>query len=523
LLGMALGVARLQARFEDPRQLLGDRLKGIYRFLAGFGDRLFPDDYFADMYKESRRGRPTVPARVLATVMILQAHEGLSDQEAVDRLERDLAWQAAAGVHSGYEAFHPTVLVGMRNRLRASERPRRLFEDTKKVAAEAGVMGSRARVIDSTALYDAVATQDTVTQLRSAIRKLLMLLQGTNLGAKVRLALQRDDDYLSVGKPPCDWDDAEARDALVDALVRDVKIALVVLDGAELSPVVAEVARLLAELAGQDVEEGDDGIFRIAKRVAKDRVISTVDTEARHGHKSHDRRFDGYKTHLSVDPDSELIDEVAVTAANAADHDAVDDLLAPVADMADKPVIFGDSAYADGETLARTEDQGFEMMAKVPAAHSRDGRYSKDDFDIDLEAETVTCPAGQTAPIRWDRDGGGLAGFGPACATCPLASACTTNRSGRTISIHPHEEILLRHKADQQTDAWQQAYTGTRPKIERKIAHFASKLWGGRKARTRGKERVSTDVDTRAAAINWSRLDVLGVHWNGATWAAAGP
>jgi hypothetical protein len=163
---MALGVARLQARFEDPRQLLGDGLKGVYRFLADFGDRLFPDDYFADMYKESPRGRPTVPARVLATVMILQAHEGLSDQEAVDRLERDLALQAAAGVHSGYEAFHPTVLVGMRNRLRASERSRRLFEDTKKVAAEAGVLGNRARVLDSTALYDAVATQDTVTQLR---------------------------------------------------------------------------------------------------------------------------------------------------------------------------------------------------------------------------------------------------------------------------------------------------------------------------------------------------------------------
>jgi hypothetical protein len=141
LLGMALGVAKTQARFEDPRCLLGDRLKGVYRFLADFGGRLFPDDYFADMYRESRRGRPTVPARVLATVMILQAHEGLSDQEAVDHLERDLAWQAAAGVHSGYEAFHPTVLVGMRNRLRASKRPRRLFEDTKKVAVEAGVLG----------------------------------------------------------------------------------------------------------------------------------------------------------------------------------------------------------------------------------------------------------------------------------------------------------------------------------------------------------------------------------------------
>jgi hypothetical protein len=520
---MALGAAKVQARFEDPRQLLGDRLKGIYRFLADFGGRLFPDDYFSDVYKESRRGRPTVPARVLATVMILQAHEGLSDQEAVDRLERDLAWQAAAGVHSGYEGFHSTVLVGMRNRLRVSRRPRRLFEDTKKVAAEAGVLGVRARVLDSTPLYDAVATQDTVTQLRSGIRKLLMLLAGLNLGAKLRLALQRDDDYLTRGKPPCDWDDPAARDELVDALVGDVKISLEVMAGQELSPGVAEAAALLAELAGQDIEEAEDGTFRIAQAVAKDRIISTVDTQARHGHKSHDRRFDGYKAHLSIDPDSELIDETAVTAANVADHDAVDDLLAPVAPMPEKPAVYADSAYADGQNLSRLEDQGFKVMAKVPAAHGRDGRYSKDDFGIDLEAGTVTCPAGQVAPIRPGRDGGGLASFGPACASCPLAEQCTTNSSGRTISIHPHEQILQSHKAEQQSVEWQQAYTATRPKVERKLAHFVSRVWGGRKARTRGQGRISTDVDTRAAALNWSRLDVLGVHWNGAAWAAAGP
>ena len=520
---MALGVAMTQARFEDPRQLLGDRLRGIYRFLADFGGRLFGDDYFADMYKESRRGRPTVPARVLATVMILQAHEGLSDQEAVDRLECDLRWQAPAGVHSGYEGFHPTVLVGIRNRLRASERPRRLFEDTKKVAAEAGVLKGRARVLDSTPLYDAVATQDTVTQLRSAIRRLLMLLQGTNLGAKIRVGLRRDDDYLAPGKPPCDWDDPAARDALVDALVRDVKLAVEVLDGARLDPLIAEMGRLLAELAGQDVEEGDDGVFRIAKGVAKDRIISTVDTQARHGRKSHDRCFDGYRTHVSVDPDSELIDNTAVTAANVADHDAVDDLLAGTAEREDKPTVFGDCAYGGGETISRLEERGYEAMTKVPAAHSRHGRYSKDDFGIDLEAEMVSCPAGQVTPIRWGRDGGGLASFGPACATCPLAGRCTTNRSGRTISIHRHEQILQRHKADQQTPEWQNAYTGTRPKVERKIGHFVSRLWGGRKARTRGKQRIATDVDTRAAALNWSRLDVLGVHWNGAAWAAAGP
>ncbi len=135
---MALGVAPRQQRFKCPRELLGDRLRGIYRLLADHGDRLFGDDYFSDLYKESRRGRPTIPARVLATVMILQAHEGSVGSGGCDRLECDLRWQAAAGVDTAAGAFHPTTLVGLRNRLRASGRPRRVFEDVKAVAAEAG-------------------------------------------------------------------------------------------------------------------------------------------------------------------------------------------------------------------------------------------------------------------------------------------------------------------------------------------------------------------------------------------------
>ena len=203
---MALGRSKVQQRFENPREILGDRLKegSIYRLLADHGDQLFGDDYFADLYEESVRGRPTIPARVMATVMLLQAFEGLSDAEAVDRLSFDLRWQAAAGVDTGYEAFHPTSLVGQRNRLRASERPRRLFEDTKVVAKETGALKNRARVLDSTPIYDAVATQDTVTQLRAAIRKLLVALDqaASPLAAAVRAALLRDDEYATRGQAP---------------------------------------------------------------------------------------------------------------------------------------------------------------------------------------------------------------------------------------------------------------------------------------------------------------------------------
>jgi hypothetical protein len=518
---MALGEASTTERFENPRELLGDRLKGIYRFLADHGDRLFPDDYFADCYKDSRRGRPTVPARVLATVMVLQAHEGLSDGEACDRLERDLAWQAAAGVDAGCKAFHPTTLVGQRNRLRAAGRDKRFLEDTKVAAREAGVMGNRVRVLDSTPIYDAVSTQDTVTQLRSAIRKLLRALQGSALAVRVRVALSRDDDYAGPGKPPCDWDDAEAREALIDALVRDALAALAALDGCVLEGAARDAAELLALVAGQDVELGDDGRFRIARRVARDRVISTVDPEARHGHKSRNRRFDGYKAHFSVDPDAELIDDVVVTAANTHDADAVDDLLGDHLEDEDKPTVMGDSAYATPDIMAHLEEDGFEVIAKVPPATNRGGRYSKDDFDIDLQAETVGCPAGQVVPIGFGDDGSGRADFGEHCAGCPLRQRCTTSASGRSITIHPREALLQRAKATQATAEWQQAYRSTRPKVERKIAHFVRVGWGGRRARTRGRRRVATDVATRAAAVNWARLATAGLTFIDGRWAVA--
>ena len=519
---MTLGRASVQQGFDDPRVLLGDRLRegSLYRLLADHGQVIFPDDYFADLYADSVKGRPTVAARVVATVMLLQAFEGLSDREATDRLEVDLRWQAAAGVDAGYRAFHPTVLVGMRNKLRASARPRRLFEDTKVAARQAGAMKNRARVLDSTPVYDAVATQDTVTQLRAAIRKVLAVLSsaGSPLAGAVRAALRRDDDYAGPGKPPCDWDDPQAREALVDELVNDALAALGAIDGQAVPLSARDGIDLLALVAGQDVEQGEDGVFRIARQTAKDRVISTVDTQARHGHKSRNRRFDGYKAHLSVDPDSELIDEVAATPGNTPDREAASELLGGLADGDDKPEVVGDSAYGDAATRADLEARGFTMTAKCPPARNTGGRFAKDQFAVDLERGTVTCPAGQTAVIVPAHGGGGRASFRPWCATCPLRSACTASRRGRTIAIHPQEAVLQRARATQRDPAWQQRYRTDRPVVERQISHFTRRAWGGRKARTRGLTRITTDLCTRAGAINWARLAALGPEHDRMGW-----
>ena len=549
---VALGRETRQVRFDDVLLLVGDQLSegSVYRLLAEHGAALFGDEYFADLFKRSRLGRPTVPARVVATVMLLQAYEGLSDREACDRLAFDLRWKAAAGLTVDAQAFHSTVLVGMRNRLRASDRPRRLFDDVTTTARAAGLLRGRRRVLDSTPLFDAVATQDTVIQLRAAIRKVLTAADrvALALAAAVRAALIRDDDYATLGKPPCDWDDPEARDALVDALVRDAHAALGALDGHQLAGPLAEAAELLALVAGQDVEADDDGIFRIARRVARDRLISTVDVEARHGHKSRARTFDGYKSHFGVDPDDELITNVAVTAANTADREVIDELLnqpatgAPAdteSGVAEPAVhtgadsgselaggsgskgfeVYGDSAYADGATLDEQAARGHDMRTKVPPVRNANG-YSKDRFRVDLAAGTVTCPAHHTVTIR-----AGLrhrvARFGALCGSCPLRADCTKARRGRVISIHPQEAALQHAKARQRDPAWQQDYRTYRPIVERKISHFTRHPWGGRKARCRGQKRILTDILTRAGAINLARLATLGLHHGPTGWAIA--
>ena len=309
------------ASFCEPR-LAPD---SIYALLHRECHRLFADELFADLFSDV--GRCCVPPMIVAVVMVLQRIEGCSDREAVERFTYDVRWKyAAGGLDFHYPGFVHTVLVDMRERLRESADPDRIFNVTLDAAKRAGLVGRR-RVLDSTPLYDAVATMDTVTLVRSAIRGLLAVCDG-DLESRLRALLGRDDDYRRAGKPVCDYDDRQAREALIDALAKDARALLLALDGREQPPAVADAGALLASVVGQDLDEGDDGVFRIARRVAKDRIISTVDPDARHGHKTSARGFDGYKGNVAIDPDSELITATTVSAGNAGDATAVDELFA---------------------------------------------------------------------------------------------------------------------------------------------------------------------------------------------------
>jgi Transposase DDE domain/Transposase domain (DUF772) len=513
--------------------------RSIWAVLYRQGDRLFGDELFADLFAEV--GRRSVPPRIVATVMVLQRLQGCSDREAVEAFNFDARWKyACGGLPFDYPGFSHTVLVDMRARLAASARPERIFEVTVEAARQAGLVGVR-RVLDSTPLYDAVATMDTVTLLGAAIRGVLKAAEG-RLEAELRGVLANGEAYASLAKPQIDWDDQAARAALVDARARDAHAVLGVLQGRLLAPAVAEAVRLLGAVVGQDLEQDGDGRFRIARKVAADRVISTVDPDARHGHKSSARGFDGYKGHASVDPDSELVMATTATAGNVGDAVAAPELLAELIDQvhgqppaasdpddrlpSPQPATYGDSAYGTGPLLASLYAAGIDPLVKVQAAVAPGGHFTKDQFHIDLAAGTVTCPAEHTAPIVYSADPRnrhhGQASFGPACTSCPLHGHCTTAAKGRTITITAYEAELAAARARQADPDRAASYRATRPKVERKLAHLVRRRHGGRRVRVRGLAKVAADFNLLAAAVNLARLGVLGLHWTPSDgWAAA--
>ena len=490
--------------------------RSVFRLLAEQGHLLLPDEMFADLY--SSRGRRSISPRVMATVMVLQRFEGVSDSEAVDRLQFDLRYKWACGLAYDAPSFDSTLLVDMRARLRNSTTPDRIFLAVLDVAKKANLVGKK-RIVDSTALYDAVATQDTVTLVRSAIVGVLRGVdQETATG--LRAHLKRDDTYETTGKPSCAWDDKKAREELVDALTRDAQAILLSLDSTQLSADVKKATALLATVVGQDIEEGVDGVFRIVRGVAPDRVISTVDPKARHGHKTASRGFDGYKGHIAVDAESEIITATEVTAGNVGDASAADALLADVltsaADVApssasDDARVYGDASYGTADLVEKLESAGIDPMVKVQPPSAREGMFSQDDFTIDTSAGEACCPAGLRVSLHMLKDGSRVAEFGERCAECPLRAKCTQAKSGRTIKLHPKHETLDRHRKRQRDDAWNKQYRKVRPRVERKIGHLMRRKHGGRRACVRGRERVRQDFSLLAASINLARLAALGI------------
>jgi IS5 family transposase len=480
----------------------------VEAFLADHRRDLFPDAMFADLFR-SGRGRPSIPADVIATVMVLQALDGLSDRDAARALRDRISWKVAAGLALTDEGFDYSVLTYWRTRLRASERPERIFDAVRAVVTETGVIKAKSRrALDSTLLDDAVATQDTVTQLISAIRRARRVIPQA---AAVTVTAH---DYDHAGKPAIAWDDPIAKDALVSGLVNDALAILAALADETLDVEEADAVGLLALVAGQDVEPGDDdGTWRIAQRVAPDRMISTIDPDARHMHKSVSEYRDGYKAHIAVEPETGLITAAAITPANAGDGPTGVTLLA---DEEPGLQVLADSAYGGGATRAALRAAKHRQAIKaIPIRPTVADGFNRDDFIINHVERTATCPARHTVTIAAK----GSATFGVRCRGCPLRDRCTTAKDGRVLHISEHDAELVEARRAWSDGDFAADYRQWRPMVERSIAWLVAN--NHRRVRYRGVKRNQLGLTLRAAALNLRRLVNLGLHHDGLTWSLA--
>ncbi len=262
------GFERMDREFTDAGLLAGHLVPGnsMFAFLAAHRAEVFPDADYKDLFAPPGVGRPSLPATQMAAVLTLQALHDYSDREAAEAVRFDVRWKVAIGASLDDAGFDPSSLVYWRHRIAKSKRPHRINEAVRKIVEQTGVLkGRRRRAVDSTILADGVSTQDTVTQLVAAVRRVGRQVPGA---AEQIAEVCTGHDYSKPGKPKIDWDDPAAKDALISALVNDASAVVEAFKDAKLEEPAASALALLALVAGQDVEpaegsDGTDGRWRI--------------------------------------------------------------------------------------------------------------------------------------------------------------------------------------------------------------------------------------------------------------------
>lgn len=509
------GTAEAQGLFWDTDVLCGELIEEE-GFLAALGRarrRLFTDADFDRLYPSSR-GRPSHPPSVLAALLLAQLFYGVSDREAERRSRLDLSWKAALGLPLNHRGIPHVCLAEFRARLLRAGMEGFLHATLLEVASKAGVVGT-SRAIDSTGIRDSVVTQDTVTLIRQALRRCLHRLEEIDptRARSLRDRLRRDD-YDAQGKPQILWSDREARAGLLTELFSDAQDTIEACQLGSDSDLDA-AALLLAAVAGQDlaVEADGQGGRRASVRrgVAPERIISVVDPETRHGHRSRQDRYDGYKVHLSVDLDSDLITAVEATVATAPDGAVLPRLLD--ADPIDVREVMADTAYGSGDIRREMTEREIELVAPAPPPVAPGGRFTKADFTIDLAVGTATCPAGHTVSPRRHRtehqEPKRVQFRFPAdlCRACPLQASCTTSSRGRVIEVGPHEALLQQARAERWTETFRARYR-ERARVERKAAQVKFR---SPKIPWRGLAKAVAWAKLKAAALNLDRMGRLGL------------
>jgi transposase len=538
----------------------------FYARLAQWLDVLVDDEDYTPLYKDSPKGRPSIPPSMVVLAMLLEYHDDCSDAEAEQRMRFDLRWKHALGLGLEDGGFDATVLCRLRRKLLECGLERTLFERLVNAAREAGLVAKdAAQLLDSSHILGAAGARDTFALIRGAIRKLLRSLgYACAGGAGLPDRLWWYIDPAASEKPEIDWGDPQARAAHLKEIIRDAREALSLTEGAGISPAANEASTLLSKIVSDDVEEGpppppkrkgrppkkkdgeaersssqvddalpaDDGP-RLRRGVAKDRLLSVVDPQMRCGHKSQRQAWAGYKVHIAEEPQSELITGVGVRRANEYDADAA----FPIMERQKESVglrpkeLLCDGAYGSADVRAKLGELGVEVVAKMrPLTDSK--HFRKDEFSVDLRANggegSVTCPAGvTTTDYRMARDGW----YRPvklfrfrreACEQCDLKELCLGGPNGRAknpvrappgrqVQLHYHEEVLQKARAKQRTAEQKKALREKlrpRAKVERKISELL-RLHGLRRGRYFGEEKTDLQAVMTALMVNTKRLLTL--------------
>lgn len=478
----------------------------FYALLAEHGDRIVCDADFAECYSEAS-GRPSIPPSLLAKVLLLQFKEKLSDERAMEAVRLHLGWKIALGLPIDHAGFHPTSLVKFRARLLLHGKERLALERTICLATELGLMkGSVEQIVDSTPMLGAAATQDTVTLVRSGVAKLLGAVDEANPQAATELTDGLEFDYRKPReKPDCEWRDKAAREAMLTRVATDAERSLRAVEAAsELldEEAVKQAHELLRELIGQDFDVDDDGVPRLHRGTRCGRVLSVHDPEMRHGRKSRHQRFDGYKLHAAA-TNAEVPLITAVEVEPAAEHDGpqAKELVDSQPEACRPKRILGDMAYGNQGVREEMEEREVEVLAP-PATSKRHPVFGKEEFEIDLEASTVTCPAGKVAPIGPLRRGGErVANFRRSdCRPCPLRERCTKQQR-RNLTLGRREDLLIAARKALEDPETAEHLRRTRPRIERLLGLVAHR-YGARKSRYRGKHKAVLQAAWTAALVN---------------------
>ena len=500
----------------------------FYGLLAALRGQLFSDDDFAEIYGPDT-ARDSVPPSLLATALLLQTYDQVSDAEAKARADFDIRWKVALGIEIEDRPFAKSTLQLFRAQLILHDKVREVFEGSLRLARQSGYLKKRGMrvALDTTYILGRGAVKDTYNLLADGIVKLLRVLAAVaNATLPAWAEGQGYERYLGSsikGEATIDWSDRKARRKLLGEIVADADRLLELArqawvelpeDSAQRQSIV-DGAELLGQLLLQDVERksGDGDVDDADDGVSKDRMLSVHDPELRHGHKSSRRRFNGHKAAIVVDTDSQLITAVDVLPGNAPDNlgalELVEASEASTGSVVEEAM--GDAAYGDGGTRQAFADAGRRLVAQAPGRPDRK-HFPKNDFHLDLAAGSCTCPAGQVthaivpAGKRTDRAGRvyRLQAFqfdGAVCWVCPLRSQCIAaqGRKGRRVLIHPQEGMLQQARALQQSADYDE-YRARRVVVEHRLARLVQ--LGIRQARYFGRVKTKFQLYLAATVAN---------------------